>query len=120
MTSTVRLEFILDPDKTLERIRDNMYQFAIELYKTDKKSIAKKRIYVGDLPDSFPEEMKKKAEISKQDKIIWDPIMLYPTSIWRVCVFPSYRINYVSICKDKLGLIQSKTKLNGKYNSDIA
>jgi hypothetical protein len=106
---------LYEPDKTLERIRNNIYDYAVMLYKTDRPSIAKKRIYVGDLPDSFPEDMKKNAELFRQDRNAWDPVMLYPTSVWRVCVFPSFRINYVSYCKDKLGLDKSKTKLNGRY-----
>jgi hypothetical protein len=106
---------IYEPDKIMERIRDNIYQYATMLYKTDKKSLANKRIYAGDLPDSFPQEMKKNAEIYRQNKQAWDPVMLYPTSVWRVCIFPSFRINYVSYCKDKLGLDKSKIKYNGRY-----
>ncbi len=106
---------VYEPDKTMERIRDNIIEYATRLYKTDRKSINNKRIYAGDLPDSFPEEMKKNAELFRQNRLAWDPVMLYPTSVWRVCIFPSFKINYVSYCKDKLGLDKSKIKLNGRY-----
>ena len=110
----VIFELLLEPDKTMERIRNNIYEFANLLYKTDKDSINKKRILVGDLPDSFPDEMKKKAQLFRQDKSNWEQTMLYPTSIWRVCIFPSSKINYVSYCKSKLGLDRTKSKLDGK------
>lgn len=100
------------PDKELEKIRENIYEIAKNMM--SKSSIKKKRIEIGDLPDGYPIEMKEKAKLVRQNKDNWDPFLLYPTSIWRMCIYPNFKINYVMWCKQKFALAKSKIKLNGK------
>jgi len=76
-------------------------------------SLYKKRIKVGSLPDGFPVEIKKKASLIHQNKAFWEKTMLYPTAVWRSCVFPDFKINYVNYCKQKLAIAKTRTKFNG-------
>lgn len=96
----------------MERIRENIYEIAENMIKND--NMFKKRIKVGSLPDGFPLEIQKKASLIHQNKSIWEKTMLYPTAVWRSCVFPEYKINYANFCKQKLAISKTKTKLNGK------
>ncbi len=77
-------------------------------------NIYKKRIKIGNLPDGFPLETQKKASLIHQNKSLWEKTMLYPTAVWRSCVFPDSKINYVSYCKQKLAIAYTKKKLDGK------
>ena len=103
-----------NPDKTLERIRDYMWDIAI---KTDRRTnLAKKRLEIGILPDEYPSIMKNKALRVRTDLNMWEKVMLYPTAVWRMCIFPNFKINYVSWCNQNLALTKTKIKLNGNYN----
>lgn len=104
-----------EPDRTLERIRDYMWDIAQNIDR--KPNLIKKKILIGVLPDEYPENMKLKAKSIRKNKQTWDKVMLYPTSIWRSCVFPNFKLNYVSWCKQKLALSKTKTKLNGCLNN---
>jgi hypothetical protein len=99
-------------DKVLNEIRDNIYDYAEKLY--THVDLEKKKILVGQLPDSYPKEMRKNALLARQNHITSDPIMLYPTAIWRSCIFPNFKVSYVSLCHDRLAVNTSKTKLNGR------
>lgn len=97
-------------DKTLEVIRDYMLQIAENM---DRKSnIKDKKIRLGILPDEYPEAMKRKALKVRNERKEWEKVMLYPTEVWRMCVFPNFKINYVSWCKQNLALTKTKIKLN--------
>jgi hypothetical protein len=41
--------------------------------------------------------------------------MEYPFSVWRMCMFPNFKVNYNSWCKQKLALSKTKIKLNGNF-----
>jgi hypothetical protein len=104
-----------EPDKELERIRNKMYEIADEM--SGKTNLMNKRIMVGDLPDSFPKEMREKARKLRQDKSQWEQFMLYPTATWRMCIFPNFKINYVSYCNQKFSFSRSTIKANGCKNN---
>jgi hypothetical protein len=101
-----------NPDKILSTIRDNIYELAERLY--SHTDLERKKILVGELPSSYPKQMKKNAMMARQDHKTSDPIMLYPTAIWRSCVFPNFKISYTSLCRDRLA-VDSSTKLNGIF-----
>jgi hypothetical protein len=105
----------LDPDRTLERIRDYMWDIAQNIDR--KPNLLKKKILIGALPDEYPENMKLKAKSIRKNKQTWDMVMLYPTAVWRSCVFPNFKLSYVSWCNQKLALSKTKTKLNGCLNN---
>ena len=98
-------------DKLLEEIRSSIYKRAQEMSKNS--SIYKKSIKIGELPDSFPDVMVKKAKQMRLDKNNWKKIMLYPTAVWRMCLFPNFKINYLQWCDQKFALSKSKIKLKG-------
>lgn len=100
-----------ESDKELEEIRINMYKYADEVSK--KSDIYKKRIEIGELPDSFPDAMRRKAKKVRLDREKWNPVMLFPTAVWRMCLFPTFKINYILWCNQKLALSKTKIKLNG-------
>ncbi len=104
-----------EPDKELERIRSNIYEIAQNMQR--KSSIKKKQIFIGELPDAYPVKMRNKAKLIRQNRDIWDDVMLYPTAIWRMCIYPNFKINYVVWCKQKFALSNSKIKLNGKVTN---
>jgi hypothetical protein len=106
-----------NPDKELEIIRDYMWEIAENLDR--KTNIMKKKIECGELPDEFPKEMKDKARKVRQNMKNWESTMLYPTAVWRMCIFPNFKINYVTWCKQKLALTKTKIKLNGKVENII-
>lgn len=100
-----------ESDKQLEQLRLDIYKIAEEVSKNS--DIYKKSIEIGELPDSFPEQMRKKAKKVRLDRERWNTVMLYPTAVWRMCLYPNFKINYVSYCRQKLGLSKTKIKLNG-------
>jgi hypothetical protein len=100
-----------ESDKQLEQIRIDIYKIAEEVSK--KSDIYKKSIEIGELPDSFPEPMRRKAKKVRLDRDRWNPVMLYPTAVWRSCLYPNFKINYVSWCKQKLALSKTKIKFSG-------
>jgi hypothetical protein len=100
-----------NPDKVLNDIKENIFDLAEKLYRD--VDLNKKRILAGDIPDSYPKEMKRNALLDRQNHNLSDPIMLYPTAIWRSCIFPNFKISYVSLCRDRLGLEPTTIKLNG-------
>ena len=98
-------------DKILEEIRTSIYKRAREISKNS--SIYKKSIKIGELPESFPDNMVKKAKQMRLDKNNWKNIMLYPTAVWRMCLFPNFKINYIQWCNQNNALSKSKIKLKG-------
>lgn len=108
-------QILSNPDKVLERIRDNMWDIALEM--SSHPNIKRKKLELGILPDEYPAEMKERAKRVRQNKSEWENIMLHPTAVWRMCLFPNFKINYVSWCKQKLALTKTKIKLTGCLNN---
>lgn len=99
-------------DKELESIREYMWEIAENIDR--RTNIKLKKIEAGILPDEYPEEMKLKAKKIHQDRSQWQKVMLYPTAVWRMCIFPNFKINYVSWCHQTHALERTRSKLNGK------
>ena len=104
---------IVDPDKTLGRIRDYIWEIADNMANKNKNLLVKK-LNLGILPDEYPINMKEKAKLVRKDRTMWNQVMLYPTAVWRMCIFPNFKINYVQWCTNKLAYLKTRTKLNGK------
>ena len=103
----------LDPDKTLERIRDYMWDIADNI--SMKPNLLKKKLKLGILPDEYPIYMKNRAKKVRPDRQRWEDVMLYPTSVWRSCIYPNFKINYKSWCREKMTLNDSNSKLDSKF-----
>lgn len=106
---------LIEPDKELEIIRKYMKDYASELVKSTNIYI--KKINNGILPEEYPEKIRQKARKSRYDHSKWDPIMLYPTALWRTCIYPTFKINYTTWCRHTFGVTQSKLRLNGCLNN---
>jgi hypothetical protein len=98
-------------------MREYIYEIAENLVKND--SIYSKRLKNGVLIDGYPTEVIKKAKLIHSDKSLWDNKMLYPTAVWRTCVFPQNKINYISYCRQKLAISKTQVKVNGKIKIKI-
>jgi len=85
-------------DFVLKKIRDNIFQLAEDKMKS-ADIIAKARNF-GVLQEGAPKDMKEKAKNFREDKTLWNPIMKNPVDIFRSCVFPSYKVNFVKWCKN--------------------
>jgi hypothetical protein len=94
-------------------MRDYIYEMAENMVKND--SIYSKKIKNGVLGDGYPSEVIKKASSIHSDKNLWEKTMLYPIAIWRTCVFPQNKINYLSYCRQKLAIAKTQVKVNGNY-----
>lgn len=110
--SEEKQDSIQEPDRELERIRESMYEIASNMMK--KSDLHKKKMLIGELPDGYPIAMKENAKLVRQDRSIWDPVMQYPTAIWRMCLYPTFKINYTTWCRQKYALTKTKIKVNGK------
>ena len=106
---------IVEPDKELESIRSYMKEYANELVASS--NLYRKRIDNGILPEQYPSKIRNKARKSRYDYKKWNPVMLYPTALWRTCIYPTFKINYTTWCRHSFGVTQSKLKLNGCLNN---
>ena len=106
---------LVEPDKELESIRSYMKKYANELVAAS--DLYRKRIDNGILPEQYPSKIRNKARKSRYDYKKWNPVMLYPTALWRTCIYPTFRINYTTWCRHSFGVTQSKLKLNGCLNN---
>ncbi len=110
LPSSQEAESQFDPDKTLERVRDYMWDIADNI--SLKKDLLKKKLNLGILPDEYPSNMKFRARKVRTNRKQWETVMLYPTSVWRSCIYPNFKINYKSWCLQKMSMKDSKNKLN--------
>jgi hypothetical protein len=101
-----------EPDKTLERIRDYMWDLADNI--SLKHNLLKKKLNLGILPDEYPTKMKLKAKKVRTDRQLWENVMLYPTEVWRSCIYPNFKIAYKSWCRQKMSISDSTKKFNSK------
>ena len=98
---------------TYERVIKYMKQYA--LLSTSKTDLERKRKLAGYLNPRYPKEIRKKAINMHYDKKLWNNIMLYRTKIYRFCIFPFYKISFVSWCEDKYTLDMRK-RTNCKHH----
>lgn len=103
----------IDPDKTLEKIRDYMWDLADNI--SMKPNLLRKKLKLGILPDEYPINMKIRAKKVRADRERWEDVMLYPTSVWRSCVYPNFKINYKSWCRQKMPIQDPTNKLESKF-----
>lgn len=104
----------LDSDKTLERIKYYVTEFA--LINDRKVDLLQKQINTGNLPDGFPKEMRLKAKQERHNEETWNKVMKNPTEVWRGCIYPNFTLGFHSYCKQKFAF-SGIQKLNGCYNN---
>lgn len=77
--------------------------------KLKSNNIYQKRKESGSLPEGYPENMIKNAKKNRENKENWKNLMSYPTEIWRFCVYPVFKMNYINWCNN-LYLTKSKNE----------
>lgn len=105
----------IEPDKELETIRSYMINYANELM--EHPNIQKKKIENGQLPEQYPIGLRQKAQKIHYDYKQWFSIMLYPISLFKMCIYPTFKVNYVSWCYHTFGLLRSSFKLHNCLNN---
>jgi hypothetical protein len=100
-------------DGVHKRIIDHIKLIAENKMKTSDL-LAKKKLS-GVLPEGFPEETVQKALETRNDKKRWMEILGIPTEIYRMCLYPFAKVNYVKWCNNNF--FGSKNKDESKlYN----
>ena len=105
----------IEPDKELETIRSYMIDYANELM--EHPNMQRKKIDNGQLPEQYPFGLRQKAQKIHYNYKQWFSIMLYPISLFKMCIYPTFKVNYVSWCYHTFGLLRSSFKLNNCLNN---
>ena len=95
-------------DGVFNRIQNYIIKISEHFMKSS--DIMAKRKNSGILPDSFPEEMKKRAEATREDKKLWNPLLNKPTDLYRMCLYPFAKVNYAKWCNNTF--LGAKKKLD--------
>lgn len=85
-------------DSVYKRIKYNIYNMAEDFMKSTNL-MSKKKIS-GVLPEGFPDELVKKALETRNDIKKWRHMMALPTAIYRMCLYPFAKVNYVKWCNN--------------------
>jgi hypothetical protein len=85
-------------DAVLKRIVEYVHSLAEEKMKSS--NIMSKKKINGALPEGFPQETIEKALESRSDKKKWRPVLALPTEMYRTCLFPFSKVNYVKWCNN--------------------
>ena len=85
-------------DAVHKRILDYINTLAEEKMKSSNM-MAKKKI-AGALPEGFPQDTIQRALDTRNDKRKWRQILGLPTELYRMCLFPFAKVNYVKWCNN--------------------
>ena len=79
----------------LQRIKGHIRSMA---YRQMKSNIQIKKRLNGILSEEYPQSMIDKAYLIRNNKDLWNKILLYPTEVWRHCIYPNFNLNYIKFC----------------------
>lgn len=79
--------------------------------KMKNSNIEVKRRLIGILPEGYPKEVVERALKIRKDRKRWNKFMMIPTELYRMCIYPSARVNYEKWCNNVF--MGAKTKING-------
>lgn len=97
------------------RADNDMYKEVQSLIKkiADQKmknsNIEVKRRLIGILPEGYPKETVERALKIRKDRRRWNKVMMIPTELYRMCLYPSARVNYEKWCNNVF--LGAKTKI---------
>lgn len=101
--------------KANTRADNDMYKEVQSLIKkiADQKmknsNIEVKRRLIGILPEGYPKETVERALKIRKDRRRWNKVMMIPTELYRMCLYPSARVNYEKWCNNVF--LGAKTKI---------
>jgi hypothetical protein len=104
-------KIIVNEDQFLKRFRLYMKEIAINRIKSD--NMYRKKLLTGKLEEGYPDAMIKEAKKFHQNKENWKNLMSFPTELWRTCIFPVHKMNYLKWCQN---LYATKTQIELKCN----
>ncbi len=97
-------------DAVHKRIQDYINSLAEEKMKSSN-IMAKKKI-AGALPEGFPQETIQKALNTRNDKNKWRPVLGLPTELYRMCLYPFAKVNFVKWCNNNFFGAKNKGESN--------
>lgn len=86
------------PIKNIREMRSLVYELARENMKSSDLGLKGKSM--GVLPSNLPTHMKERAQQSRKNEKIFGKIMNYPIEVYRSCIYPVSKINYVKWCNN--------------------
>jgi hypothetical protein len=87
--------------------------------KMKNSNIEVKRRLIGILPEGYPQETVERALKIRKDRRRWNKVMMIPTELYRMCLYPFARVNYEKWCNNVfLGAKTKITSNNNLYNSN--
>lgn len=98
-------------DAVHKRILDYINELAEEKMKSSNM-MAKKKI-AGALPEGFRKETIQRALDTRNDKRKWRQTLGLPTELYRMCLFPFAKVNYVKWCNNNF--FGAKNKGDSKF-----
>lgn len=101
--------------KTLKTIREEIYQLARDNMKTSSVLEKEKSIGLLKKTGGYPEHMITRAKDTRKNMNIFGAVMKLPIEVFRTCVYPISKTNYVKWCNNvKFG--SSKKILSCQYS----
>ena len=104
-------KIVTENDAFMIRFISYIKEFSTKRIRSE--NLYRKRLQSGNLQEGYPENMVKEAKKFRDNKENWKNLMSLPTAIWRSCIFPLNKMNYLNWCQN---LYASKTKKEIKCN----
>ncbi len=79
-------------------IQGMITKFAEQKMKTS--NIEVKRRLIGILPEGYPQATIERAAKIRKDRKRWNKVMMIPTELYKMCVYPFARVNYEKWCNN--------------------
>jgi len=98
-------------DAIYKRIVGFIYSMAEDSMKSSDLLIKKK--ISGSLPEGYPSKTKRLALQTRDEIDRWSRILGLPTELYRVCIYPNNKINYIKWCSNNF--YGSKNKQDSNY-----
>ena len=102
-------------ENSIKYIQGYIFSYAKKISKNSNLKL--KRKISGDLPDTYPKRLKKKAQRQRENKGNFMYLMDVPIEPWRFCIYPQayFKLNINKYCDQKFS--SSKIKKMGCKNS---
>ena len=93
-------------DSAFARLQELVGKIAENMMKSS--DILSKRKKAGSLPEGYNDKAKKDAEATRDNKKEWNRLMNQPTDLFRMCVYPTSKVNYAKWCDNTFAGMKNK------------
>lgn len=104
-------ESISPSDTIYKRIVGYIYSMAEDSMKSSDLLVKKK--ISGALPEGYPDQTRRLALKTRDDIVKWRKTLGLPTELFRTCIYPNTKINYIKWCSNNF--FGSKNKQNSNF-----